>query len=55
MPLQNQNLGNDRFKDNNNNNNNNGNGWVLEFCVHTAYYVIHCDVADWALGAIYYC
>jgi hypothetical protein len=33
----------------------NANGLVLDFCVHTAYYVVHCDVADWVLGAVYYC
>jgi hypothetical protein len=32
-----------------------GNSVMLDLCVHTAYYVVHCDVADWVLGAVYYC
>jgi hypothetical protein len=32
-----------------------GNSVMLDLCVHTAYYVVHCDVADWPLGAVNYC
>jgi hypothetical protein len=32
-----------------------GNYVMLDLCVHATYYVVHCDVADWVLGAVDYC